>query len=652
MRTLFTLLLTAVFSGSAAGQTAPKQTVPAQSPVDILSALDLDRPGLAKVKAALKSGGRTAALRELVIYYRDRRGTIFEDEPAVSATPALIQEADAATRHVFNIGLNYPPQSYGPVVNWSSDPVHDIEWVASMERFYWQRPLIEGYRATHNEKYVKAWMDLTSDWIAKHPVDPPAFDWLDIQVGIRATSMCGAFEVLRHAPSMDPEFLAVFLASIHDHATKSTLYPRLTPHNKAILEDMGLLRIAILFPEFREAKHWLERSFEVFDIALSAQLNPEGVQMEWTPSYHMVVAGEMARVLELCVRNKQTPPRKLMELTRKAYDYWLAMTAPDHYLPMFGDTTRDVHHSPDFTAGDVGAELFHEPEFGLLARHDFAVAPKVGNRAFPEAGMFFFRSGWKPNDIYLALHNSPPALSRHDQPDNGTFELYGFGRWLMPDSGSYAYDNTPHDNEREWFRQTRVHQTLTLDDKNSVNASRTLLWKEAELGSVATFENASYPGLTHRRTVFFVDHRYFVFVDEAIGSATGPLDLHFQFAPGPFSNEGNHTLHTKFPEGGNVEVWEAPDALVDTVAEEGQISSKFNIKEPRPAVAFRARTGTPFVYLTVVAPYKSKQIPRINAKFVSDFAANESVLRIELSVDKEHWSLMRDLSSDDATIRP
>jgi heparan-sulfate lyase len=45
-------------------------------------------------------------------------------------------------------------------------------------------------------------------------------------------------------------------------------------------------------------------------------------------------------------------------------------------------------------------------------------------------------------------------------------------------------------------------------------------------------ENQSYENLAHRRSVFFVDKRYFVIVDEAIGNATGDIDIHFQLAPG------------------------------------------------------------------------------------------------------------------------
>ena len=265
--------------------------------------------------------------------------------------------------------------------------------------------------------------------------------------------------------------------------------------------------------------------------------------------------------------------------------------------------------------------------------------------------MFFFRSGWQPRDVYLALHNSPAALSRHDQPDNGTFELYAFGRWLMPDSGSYAYEDTPHANERDWFRQTKVHNTLTLDGGNSVNASTTRLWKDLGASGVVTFENASYPNLTHRRTVFFVDGRYFVFLDEALGSAKGALDLHFQFAPGPFTDERNHTVHTALPGGGNVAVWEAPQAPVSVIREKGQTSSKFNIKEDRPAIAYRARAGAPFVFLTVVVPYATAQAPPIRARFAKRFAAGDASAAIDLSIGSEHWALSRDLAAQTASVQ-
>jgi heparan-sulfate lyase len=145
-----------------------------------------------------------------------------------------------------------------------------------------------------------------------------------------------------------------------------------------------------------------------------------------------------------------------------------------------------------------------------------------------------------------------------------------------------------------------------------------------------------------------VDRHYFVFVDEAIGNAKGSLDLHFQFAPGPSLASDKHEVHTNLPGHANVEVWEPSDAPVDVIRERGQISSKFNVKEERPAIAYHARSGAPFVYLTVVAPYEGVQPPKVNARIVNSFAANGQALQVELSIDGRRWSLSRDLRSGDA----
>ena len=100
----------------------------------------------------------------------------------------------------------------------------------------------------------------------------------------------------------------------------------------------------------------------------------------------------------------------------------------------------------------------------------------------------------------------------------------------MPDSGSYIYSGDPEN--RNWFRQTKVHQTLTLDGKNTVYAPKLLFWQPGEDLDVLVVENAGYPDLTHRRAVFFVDKKYFIIVDEAYGKGQGDVDIHFQFAPG------------------------------------------------------------------------------------------------------------------------
>src|SRR5690606_31469871 len=91
-------------------------------------------------------------------------------------------------------------------------------------------------------------------------------------------------------------------------------------------------------------------------------------------------------------------------------------------------------------------------------------APVETAFALPESGLYSLRSSWKSDAIFLALKCGKDG-GAHSQPDNGTFELYAGGKILMPDAGSYIYSGDP--TGRAWFRQTRVHQTLSLNDRNS-----------------------------------------------------------------------------------------------------------------------------------------------------------------------------------------
>lgn len=135
-----------------------------------------------------------------------------------------------------------------------------------------------------------------------------------------------------------------------------------------------------------------------------------------------------------------------------------------------------------------------------------------------------------------------PAGEWHSQPDNGTFELWVQGKNLFPDSGSYVYEgNEEVTRLRNWFRRTASHNTLTLDGKNLEDrVSHTKSWQpEGEVQSLVT-EHESYKGLTHRRTFFFIEGSYFVIVDEALGDATGTVNLNWHLCDGKVNIDPEH----------------------------------------------------------------------------------------------------------------
>jgi heparan-sulfate lyase len=260
--------------------------------------------------------------------------------------------------------------------------------------------------------------------------------------------------------------------------------------------------------------------------------------------------------------------------------------------------------------------------------------------------MYILRNAWGPEQIHFALHCSPPAISGHDQPDNGTFELYAYGRWLMPDTGYYTYG---HDQEaRAWHRQTRVHQTLTRDGQDARVQARQLLWKTGPTFDAVAVENASYAGLTHRRTVWFVDRSFFVFLDEALGGAEGDLDLHFQLAPGLTQVDcARLQARTRFADA-NVLVWMDPRAPVTLTAEDGWFAWKYGQRERRQALRYRHARQAPVTFLTLVIPFRGHQPPAAATRLPADFEPGAARVALQVSAGDESWAVGRDLQRQDA----
>ena len=628
-------------------------------PDDVLAMLDLNQPDLAVVSDRDKQGDTTGAFASLLEYYR----TKYPRPAGESMIDAKVLEtADRTVDHILQWGP-YEPADYGKEIDWAWDPRGDIEWVAAMYRFYWADPLVQAYEATGDERYARAYVELVGDWIRKHPLEKretthpvytnwKGYPWLDIQTGIRATNMCRAFPAMVHAEAFTPEFLGVFLASLYDHQVKTEFYPMGKVHNKAIFEQRGFVNVAYTFPEFKDSQRWLAMALGRARENLLAQTTTDGVQREWSAGYHQGVLRDAVEIMERMETRGIAVPEDYRARVRGMWEYLFAMSTPDLGYAMFGDTSRP-YPAPESRQkmtmyGSMlrATEVLGDSKFAALAMNQTDALPAQKSFAFSEAGMYFLRDAWGPQQIYFALHCSPPAISGHDQPDNGTFELCAFGRWLMTDTGFFTYGHDPE--ARAWHRQTRVHNTLTLDGKDTQVAGKQLLWKCADRFDALCVENASYEGLSHRRTVWFVERRFFVILDEAIGAAKGTPTLHYQFAPGEVSVNGEkHEVTTAFDDA-NVLLWMDPAAPVAFEEEDGWFAWEYGKREPRRAVRIVASQEAPFEFLTLVVPYQGSTTPVVNATVSGPRKPGDSRVEIEVGAWDSAWRIGRDLDSGEA----
>ena len=92
----------------------------------------------------------------------------------------------------------------------------------------------------------------------------------------------------------------------------------------------------------------------------------------------------------------------------------------------------------------------------------------------------------------------------------------------------------------------------------------------------------------------------------------------------------------------NVLVWQPNDAPIQLLEEDAWYSAQHNVKEPMPAICFEHTLKTlPVRFLTVLAPWKGDESPRITAELIGQPGENE--LSVHLCVDDEQFILKRTL---------
>ena len=604
----------------------------------LLSRINLDYKGLDQVSAA--KDNPELALRNLLKYYRERTSVKHPVDPGrkaeafgKSATSRELQVADNAMKHIFVGQSAYPPYFCGADINWGTRPVPDNEWVWQLNRMYFWDDMAAAYWHTGDEKYAEEWCKQLVGWTVKNPNDKEHnYAWRSIEAGIRGNRWTALYQYFIQSPNFTSEVLTAFLNSCYDHANYLMTQYR-SKSNWGLMEAEGMAFIAITFPEFKDSEKWLTEAIKRLNKEIDLQVYPDGQQRELAMGYHLGCIDWFLRTYDLATMNGRTdafPPSYVLKV-QKMCEVPMKICHPDGTNAQFGDAWEGTpgQHQKRFREW---AERFNRKDFMFMA-----TAGKEGAKpdsiayALPYSGLYSMRSSWDLKAICLVLKCGPDG-GGHCQPDNGTFELSAGGRNLMPDGGSYIYSGDPEN--RAWFRQTKVHQTMTLDGANSGYHPALLLWKPGKTDDILVVENKSYNNLTHRRTVFFVDKRYFILVDEAIGSATGNVDLHFQLAPGDaVFNRGERTVTSGFKDGWNVLIKSIPQSGMDLEEEEGQVSFTYTKKEPRPAFRYRinksiAESNVRFV--TLVAPYE-KELPKINIKLVGKPDVGSNALQFEIT---------------------
>ena len=628
---------------------------------EVFSLLNLDYPGLEQVKALHASGKDSEAASALLEYYKQRKGirTPDVDLKRLKISQEEQKWADEALEHTFFAHKGYQPSfNYGQDINWKYWPVQDNELRWQLHRHKWFTPMGKAYRLSGDEKYAKEWAFQYMDWIKKNPLvkinkddyemkgkaaegeaENARFAWRPLEVSHRLQDQTSQFQLFITSPSFTPEFLTEFLLNYHKHAVH-ILQNYSDQGNHLLFEAQRIMYAGVFFPEFKEAAAWRKSGIDILNREIGVQVYEDGGQFELDPHYHLAAINIFCKALYLADMNgfRNEFPQKYMDTVENMIMFYLNICFPDYTNPCFSDA-KLAKKKEMIKNYKEWHKLYPENQ----TIQYFATEGKQGalpaylSKGFLKSGFFVFRNSWGTDAVQMVVKAGPKAFW-HCQPDNGTFELWFNGKNLFPDSGSYVYAGDEDVMKwRNWFRQTRVHNTLTLNDETlETTESVTLLWQPEGKEQILVTENQGYKNLKHRRSVFFVDNTYFVIVDEAVGTAKGMINLHYQMPRGKIANSREDmTFVTEFEPGSNMKLQCFGPEGMSMKKEEGWQSTDYRKKMKRMNVSFNARKSdeTPVRYITVIYPVKNTQdAPKISAAFKNK-KFNEQSLEVEVKIN-------------------
>jgi hypothetical protein len=473
-----------------------------------------------------------------------------------------------------------------PLVHWSQiDPVNpvaelDPKIVWELNRHSHFVTLAQAYWLTGEPRFVQAFVEQTSAWIAANPVGI-GINWASaIEAAFRAVVWLWALHWCADSPEITPPFVARIVKSLLEQGqhVEKYLSTYFSPNTHLTGEALGLLYIGLALPELRVAERWRKLGLRILLEQLPRHVRADGVYFEQSSYYHRYTTDFYLHLHALLKANNLRLPEAeeqlLWQRLELLYEHLLWIQRPDGTSPLFGDDDggRLLKFAPrasndfrdtlatgvllfgrgdwKYAAGDAPAELLWL--FGVegLRHYDEvkATPPATKARAFATSGYFVLRSGWDRAASSVLLdcgRHGAEAGPGHAHSDALSLEFAARGTTWIVDPGTFIYGADAA--TRDWFRSTEAHNTAMVDEQPQSQPGVPFAWRTQTDGKLIEFKDGSdwavmegrheaYASLsdpvTHTRSVLLLRAKTCLFVtDKFTAQTTHKYTLRFHLIP-------------------------------------------------------------------------------------------------------------------------
>lgn len=628
--------------------------------------LNMDYPGMEKVKSAWEQGDILMAKYEMVEYYRTRETPVWNVKPQKpeDITPDLNYSttvADQMVNHVVTLqgvesSIDTYPGSHD--INWITNPTGDREWPWQLNRFPTLLELSKAWVATLDSKYSYEYMAEYIDWIADNPkpfyleTDKITLSaWRTIEVAIRNHyPIPDSWYRLMYCDELTTETHMSIIKSALEHMEYLASYSG--GGNWLIFECRGLYTLATLHPEFQKSAEWKALAEGRSLAQLVGQFKPDGWQYEATPNYHMEAANSLSEIEKVATLNGTSTALK--DGLKKAFDINMLLMLPGGKPVPLNDTnnTSDYRGNVRNAASLFGDLLTATGQDYIYASSDFRAgkAPQQSSIFYEYPGYAVMRDYFGPNNITGFFEGGPSGVGTHgwNHRDKLQFVMSAYGRDMLVEPSIYSYSGEPI---AKYMFSTVAHNTITVDGEEQV---RRMNGMEEPAENVVYHEGAGYDfssalynekfgetaliDVEHNRKVMFDKNGFFFINDYLTGDGEHDISQYWNIASCNWThNQATNMITAQYDDGTGFILLpvSAENLQFDAVAGStdpyrGWQGNGTNMATPIPSLRFYT-TGSelPLTIDTFIMPFKG-EVPQVSAKALTTSSADATGIQVTL----------------------
>lgn len=231
-----------------------------------------------------------------------------------------------------------------------------------------------------------------------------------------------------------------------------------TGNNHGMFQDIALLYFSVMcdFASPNERDDFFATATTRLHSYFSSSFTSDGVHIENTPTYHLMVSKHVHGVLDILSKTGHPDADYYKSLLRNAAEYATHAVMPNGMYPPISDTTQQVETRA------ARQNIFDSAEFAYAAS-----AGKIGSKperrtlVLPDSGYAIYRSSWGNPKASFAYFSAAYNANYHKHSDDLSLFLRSDGVDLLSEAGAYGYDYK--DPLTKYGYSSYAHNCLVVD---------------------------------------------------------------------------------------------------------------------------------------------------------------------------------------------